>query len=428
MPEGSDKFNFREDLDYQLEEEWNTTRQRSLVQRAGRVTPRVPSLTSSGTVAFHAAKTAASKYAPPEPPKATRHMLMPEFVSQKREIFLIGLMINRRRAEIAGLAAEAEAEKARFSDAKRKIVELGDQYKATTARLEAGVARGRISAEAARKRRIELQKEYTQVHQRTALFRKQIAANRRRVEDYHRYVAFVRTIVPDGVGVEHFYKDPANMTQELRHMQDSIVILIGQLERLGHTFDKNCQAIGADLTATTTNLTVLTKQREALPSSSEFTSALNPATIRHGEQIESELVHLTKLVAHSHAYCFGGAESDLLPALLMLERIANALDDLFLRLEHVDDEYAEAKQKIHDEQRLEQRKLDLAARRTLEQKLKADAAVERAQLPIKKRTGRPSVRRMLPIAMNRRDPARDRAARLERERLEGVLYGPDLIE
>jgi hypothetical protein len=428
MPEGLRKFGFREELEPQVQEAWNATRQMSLVQRADRVTSRVPSLTTSGTVAFHAAKIAASNYAPPEPPNVTRHMFMPEFIGQKRQIFMLELMIQKCRAEMAKLADEVEAEKKRFSDAEREISEASDKYKVTTVRVEASVARGRVSSDAAAKRRMELQKEYSMTRQRTALFRAQIAVKRRRLEDYQRYAVFEGTVLPEGVTEKDFYKDPRNLMQELRHIENNTMSLVGHLDRLGETVEKNCEAIDADIAAVSHDLALLTERRKTLPPMGEFSESLTSATVKLGDQIDSELAYLTKLVAHSHVHCLGSKASQNLPALLMLERIANALDNWFLKLDHVDSQYAVAKQKIKDEQRLEQRKLDAAERRSIEQKLKADAAVERAQLPIKKRTGRPPVRRTLPITVSRKDPERFRAARLERERIERFLYGPELIE
>jgi hypothetical protein len=427
MPDGLKKFGFREEFDQKVQEAWNATRQMSLVQRANRITSRIPSLTTSGTIAFHAAKEATANYVPPEPPYVTRHLLMPEFIGHKREIFLLQLMIQKQRAEMASLAAEVEAEKGRFSDAERKITELSEHYKAMTARVEEKVARGRISSEAATKRRMELQKEYSLVRQRTARARGQLAVNRRRLEDYERYVAFVHTVLPDGATAEEFYQDPANLMQELGHMENNTLFLTAQLDQLSETSDRKREDIEADMGAVNGDLAMLTERRRAIPPLGEFAEALNPGTLKMGVQINHELSHLTNLIAQSHARCFGIRGSQNLPAMLMLERMANALDGLFLRLERVNRQYAEAKQKIKDDQRLEQRKIDLAERRNMEQKLKADAAVERAQLPIKRRVGRPSVRRVLPIPANRKDPERFRAARLERERIEQFLYGPELI-
>jgi hypothetical protein len=88
-------------------------------------------------------------------------------------------------------------------------------------------------------------------------------------------------------------------------------------------------------------------------------------------------------------------------------------------------QFAEAKQKKKDEARFEQQRAAMAEKKAAEQKLKYDQAVERAQKPIKKRTGRPPVRRMLPITIQRTDPEKLSAEQFERERIEKLLYGEE---
>jgi hypothetical protein len=58
-----------------------------------------------------------------------------------------------------------------------------------------------------------------------------------------------------------------------------------------------------------------------------------------------------------------------------------------------------------------------------DQKLKYEQALERAQMPIKKRTDRPPVKRMLPITAKPVDPEKSLTDQIKRERIETLLYG-----
>jgi hypothetical protein len=421
MPDGSDLFRYREELDLDLEAQWNKTRQMSLVQRANREKPPVPSLTSRGTIAFRTSKSKIPSESPSEPRHATRHKTMPEFICEKREIFIIQLMIQRKRSEMSDLSAEVDKEKQRFLDSEREISELANEYKLKSATVEASVAHARKECEAATRRRMDFEKQYQLTRQRVALTRAQISKNQNTVDDYHRYCDFIERMTPDGAGSD-FFSEPADLIREIENLESGTVFLLRQCEALGIKVDSGIAKIGKKLSRMNADLIEIKGKLDGVPTVTDFSQTITNADVKRAEEIDGELVRLRAMIGKVHESCFGSGGATI-PALLMMERIETGLEGLYDRLTKVCPAFAEAKQKKKDAERLEQYKLDVAERKIADQRLKIDAAIERAQMPIVRRTGRPLIKRMLPITFLQKDPEKSRAERRERERIDKLLYG-----
>jgi hypothetical protein len=170
------------------------------------------------------------------------------------------------------------------------------------------------------------------------------------------------------------------------------------------------------------DLTEITGKLDSVPPVADFAETMTIMDVKRTEGIDGELASLRAMIASVHECCFG-ATGKTIPKLLMVERIETGLENLYARFTGVSPAFADAKQTKKDAKRLEQHKLDSAERKVAGQKLKIDAGIERAQMPIIRRTGRPLIRRMLPITIAQKDPERSRAERRERERIERLLYG-----
>jgi hypothetical protein len=126
------------------------------------------------------------------------------------------------------------------------------------------------------------------------------------------------------------------------------------------------------------------------------------------------------LIAQIHRRCLGNGKG--LPALLMLEGIENALEDFYRKLQGVNPMFVQQIQKKKNEERLKEQKKEMMERMSVDRKGKCELIVERARMPIRRRNGRPQVKRMLPVSAQQVDPARLSAAQFERNRIEKMLY------
>jgi hypothetical protein len=424
MPHGAERFHYREELDQARAAQWTATREMTLVQRTAFEKPSVPPLVSRGTIASHAAKLRSSSFVPPTAPHTTRQLSIPEFIVNRREIFLIQLMIQRKHAEMSDMESEVALEEQNFIDTEQKISELSYQYKLATAQAEASVAQARRAAEEATKQRMDLQKQYRQTQHQTGLLRSQITKNRDTLDHYQRYTEFMKSVTPDGLSWFDFFIAPSRLIGELDRLQSSTRFLVGQYESLSAALETRVEPLAIALETTGRSIESVEARLDGVPATSVFDGGLTDGDLSMAGQVDDELAHLTRLIERVHTGHFGGSGS--VPALLMLERIEAALEDLYRQFARVKPQFADAKQRKKDEERLEKHKRVIAAKKESEQQLKFEIALERAQKPIKRRTGRPHVERMLPITGHRKDPQQSLAEKKERERVEQWLYGPDI--
>jgi hypothetical protein len=357
----------------------------------------------------------------PDAPHSARQLRPSMIVLDKREVFMAEVMVQRKREEIARLSAEIEAAEAKLSESERQMADMSNELKMTSIQMEAAVARAQKATQSAEKKRLELQRECQLLKQRLAIIRSGISKSRDQLDAYRQYRKFLLMLTPEGDSLEDFYRNPSKLIQELDRLEETNLFLIRESHGLQGQIDRNIRKVNTQMSMTDANLAEMQDIHDQIPVLAEFTDTLREGSVKYSEQIESELVFLTERIAHTHSRCLGNARG--MPALLMLERIEAALEDLYNRLQRVKPQFAEAKQKKKDEARLEQQMVAAAEKKVAEQKLKYDQAVERAQMPIKKRTGRPPVKRMLPIALQRADPETLYAEQFERGRIEKLLYG-----
>ena len=433
MPKGSDRFQYREEENRKQKEQLAAVHKMTLVQRADMQTPKIPSLVTTATVKVREPSSARSGAAPrsnevrpvpPEAPNTGKNMRMTEFVAQKREIFLVQLLIERKNKEMHRLDNEMRAEEKSLLDTENALAEASNQYKMATAQAEAALARARKASEAATKKRVELQKEYKLLLQTTSITRAEITKNEDTLEAHRRYYEFLKSITRDGHSMEEFYESPKVLEAEFDAMEKQNLFLIEQFQELEQDIEKGVNREHTILADTIAQIESVQKKLGVVPVVKDEPYTLTEADLREAENVESELKALNALILKTFVKCFG-AGGDI-STMGMLERIENALEDMYVKIEYVNPAFVEQKQKKKDYERGEQRRKEEAERKEAEQRLKVQQALERATRPIKKRTGRPMVRRVLPIKETRTDEAALRAAMLEQQRINDLLYGEDL--
>ena len=434
MPEGSDRFQYREEENQRQRAELATFHRMSLVQRTDMLTPRIPPCISKATMKVHEPGRTRAAVAPrarpdvvkpvqPEAPNTAKNMRMTEFVAQKREIFLVQLLIERKTKEMTRLENEMRAEEHQLLETENSLAETSNQYKMATAQAEASLARARKAVEAATKNRVELQKEYKLLQQTSSIIHTEISKNRDTLESYRQYFEFLKTITPEGRKMEDFYASPKLLETEMDNLEKENLFLIDQYEALKIDLEKGENRESEMLSETNEQLKKVQARLAHVPKVEEIPEIPEEADHQASEALDKELETLNNLIKHTYLSCFH-AEANI-SAMMMLERIENALEGLYEQMEYVDPEFAGAKQKKKDYERAEERRAEESRRKEAEQRMKIEHALERATRPIKKRTGRPIMRRMLPIKIVDQDDEQYRAYLKEQQRIETLLYGED---
>jgi hypothetical protein len=426
MPEGSDRFTYREDQDRLRLERIAETQKQTLVQRNDSLKSSVPPLVTTATMRVH--EPGYQRSPPPSarrPRTTSKHQhrrLVPEFIAEKREIFLIGLMCGKKTGEMQSMSVEVTSEERDLQDMEARIREMSAQYKRDSAQLEATLARARIATESATKSRMDLHKQYKLLVQSNAGIRAEITKNEDNLERYRTYRRFLNMLTEDKPA--GFAQNPQALIAELDALEGDNLFIFDQFEALGTVTDQRLTDLTMEVDGTDVQLRRFIKAAGPIPQFHETDYKLSDSNMREGEQLDSEIQHIGHLIRVAYVKCFGKVDPDV-SIMSMLEQINRALERLYVRSSFVDPRFAETKQHKKDEERAEQRRLDTQARKEAEQRQKVEQSLARATKPRKQMTGRPMVMRMLPITSHRPNEAKLRAAMLERQRVETLLFGTE---
>jgi hypothetical protein len=138
---------------------------------------------------------------------------------------------------------------------------------------------------------------------------------------------------------------------------------------------------------------------------------------------EAEIRTLSRLIDHTYILCFPKDGSDASP-LVQLEKIEANLEVMHRELEKIAPDFIREKQIVKAKERREYQRRARQAKQAEDQKLKIAQAMERANKPIKRKEGRPLVRRAAPIMTRKNSDDQLVTMRREQMRIEKVLYGP----
>ena len=429
MPEGSDRFGYREEENRIAREDQLRTFQMSLVQRTDAMKPKVPSLLTKTVRQPSSSRTSDSspreiKPVPPESPRGKKRMRTADFVSEKREIFLLQLIIDRKNKEIRKLEDMARAEEKSMNDAEMRIVETSNEYKMTSAQVEAALARARKSSEAATKKRVELQKELRCEQQTVAIIRSEIIKNEDLIEAYRGYNEFLHSIVPPGRKYEEYFNEPKDLLRYFDDMEQENLFLLDQYQNRQEEIRKSQDFYDSSVVQYDGDYNVMKKKLEELPEVKEEQLELKEGNIRDSEYIDNELVRLHNIIMKTFQKCFGGTAN--ISTMTMLEILESAMEDLYERVEYIKPSFRNEKMAVIDKKRHIQEMRDEADRKEAEQHEKMLKAIARAKKPMVRKTGRPIRGRMLPNMFKKKDEEAERLRMLEKQRIEELLYGPDL--
>lgn len=432
MPEGSDRFQYREEENQLQKRELDKIHQMSLVKRADIISPSVPSLVNR-TIKVREPKTQKNtkdsaprevKPIPPEAPNVVKSMRMTEFVAEKREVFLIQLIIDRKNKEVQRLNNQIKKEEDELQEKEMQIVETSNEYKMSSAQIEAALARARKSSEAATKKRVELQKELKCEQQTVALIQSDLLKNQDLLENYQDCKRFIESVKPDYMSLEEYFSQSDRLLRYFDDVEQENLFLLDQFQNRIDEIEKDQNKYSKDLSEYDEVLATVSKKVETLPHIEEEDYEIPEGNQQLSNNIDAELQRLTDLIKNTFQNCFGKTSTD--SPISMLEILESAMEDLYDRIQCVKSSFRDEKMHIKDKQRRLEEMREEADRKEALQQEKMMKAYERAKQPIKKKTGREIRRRMLPNMFIKKDEEAERRRQMEKERIENLLYGPEL--
>ena len=354
------------------------------------------------------------------PPKAEhqRRQQMDEFVGQKREIFLVQLLIDRKNKEIQRIQNLRKTEKKNIAEEEAKIAEISNQYKMTTNQIDAELNREKKNMETAIRARTQSQKI---LKQKTTYVDAITAENTRNLETratYQNYKKFLENLTPPDKEIFEFFTSPEVLLNEIEKVENENLFLISQCQELLFEQETVTSAVRAEIKEKQKESDELKTKMGKLSQVEQFTLLSDKES--ENEEIEAELAKVAALVTSTYEECFN--EVAAINTLSRLERIENELEKLYREAMNIEPDFIKAKQAEKDKKRREEQRKAKAEEHQREQARKHKQALLRAQMPVKRKTGRPVYERILPIKISK-NPVDEKQKLLEEQQLEKFLFG-----
>lgn len=355
-------------------------------------------------------------------PVATEHQRrqqMHGFVEQTRNILLAQLKIDRKSKEMERIMQQQLTEQGIIQAQIAKIAETNNQYDMTSNSLKAELARAKKECEKALNERKQLQKDLKFKIDTIARIKAEITKNEDIVFAYRNYGDFLKSLTPPGEDPLQRFQSPQTLLNEFEQLESDNLFLIQKCCELEQETDRAMENLRKELTTAQEEK----RKMEIAEQKINPIAAINASdsSIQHDAiQFDSELSTLTKYIQSTYVKCFG-SKSDFGPT-TMLERLENELEYLYKRIAELPPEFVLQTQAHIEKVRRDQARADRQQQKLLEQRRKTEQAIERANRPVTKRTGRPLRMRVLPMQLTHH--VNDEKKILDEKIQEELLFGP----
>jgi hypothetical protein len=352
-----------------------------------------------------------------------RVLRIQEFLHEKREMFLLQLMIDQQQEEIRKIQKEMTQSEKDLIESEEMVDKLTKEYKLLQTRHESVIARGRRKAELATQKRVDVLRVLRHSLANISQSRSEIMHFQDLLESHRIYAGFLRVMTPEKENTTEYFKSPDILVNNLNSVEDGNLILIQACQYLGDKVDDVGDHFKKEFIDSKNAMDELEGRLKNLAEVSPIPEMLSDQTQNKAKLIDNEYERIKNAVESTYDQCFG-KKADISP-LGMLTKIEEQLYDFYKRIRKVKPEFVLAKQAQRDKFRRDHRRLDKQKKQEMEQRVKLEQAIERANRPVKQKTGRPLVPKSKPFKAGNKDNAAQILALLEQQRIEALLYGVD---
>ena len=358
-----------------------------------------------------------------------------DFIDQKREIFLAQLSIETKREELQRLERLEKEEEQNLAKQEAEITLFREQFQAFLENDGKTTTEARRAAEEKSKQRLEVALKIRQVSSNNSTIRSEIAHFEEKLQECERYKAFLEGLTPPKWRREHplpemYFTEPSKLIEVMQSLQDQNMFLIQHCQDAEEVLERFKDKFTNLLKERDGSIDDMVKKREGCRAKLNATRERNETykvsgDFRHGNELSPmEKEELEEVIREFHAEL--GFEATSKNVVTMLRRIENKMEDLSEALDKQDRNVVARMfvEKVH--KRLEKERAETAARKQKEQEEKALRAFQLATMPIKRRTGRPLVPRVLPEEADTREEREEQMRILAAQKLadKNLLYGP----
>jgi hypothetical protein len=420
LPEAAAAIGGRERDKMRRNAERASLMQMSLISRANLQRPPVP------PCVLRRSNPAQSALAPllPGPSseqRAARARRMTEFLHEKREMFLLQLIIDGQRREIQKIRDSMAHEERALVEDEVDIEVRGKEYKRYEVELEAKLSAILRAAEMATQLRVELQTRLKRATAAVITTKYEIEKNCDLLDEHRQYAAFLKMMTPDNFLTSDYFDRAEKMIECLDDLEKQNLLLMQTRQFFNEKAEVQSRTIeeaGRDSSAEIERFEQVLRD---LPAPVEEAIGLSAGTVEQSRQLDEAYDGIAGRVKASYRACFH-RESEMSPLRMLMELEAR-LEQFASTLETIDPAFVAQKQSEQERRRRDEQRIRKQIRQEEEQKMKIEHAFARATRPIQKRSGRPLVPRTLPQKAHAGIDYAQLAALEEQRRIDEMLYG-----
>ena len=425
LPPAAELFSHAEEAAIKRQNEREKLSSLSLAERVEQMQCPVPPCRTQRTK-VRAVSKAESAISAERRAKTARNQRTTEFITEKREIYLTQLLIDKKTKEISKINKIINENNAKLQEKNEEAALLDEKIKLATQHIEATLSRGIRDAEQATQKRVEVNKKLRFQRNRVDVLRSELTKNKDALDTYKEYYQFMEAVVPDGAKQKDFYNDFNLIPDSFDKIQHDNLFIQIQCQRIEEMDSRGIDNAAELLRQKERIVESLENQISSIKPIENVTYEIAEGTTNEAEATVKEIDQLKVLVNRVYERCFGEKSSE--SAMTMLTRIEDSLNQMYEDISYVDKTFvAKSMYEINQKRRNEQRrKAQMDKDRALAEK--KEQALKRAARPIKEKTGRPLMVRTVPRRKNVRDDAREKALIRKRKQMENLLFGPTFDE
>lgn len=428
LPSRIEAFGFKEQNKKQLHEEREKMRKMTLLQRTDSLKPSIPPCiiqkSRSNSVMSRNRDYTSTSNTSSTPQMFEKHTRTTEFIQQKREIYIMQMVIDKKSDEIKKIENEIKKSEIELVRREQKIEQELQDVKLQTTKCEIRLARARKKAEDATRHRVELIKKVKQVSNSVAIMNSEIFKNEDLLESYHRYDNFLRGLTPDDKNIFEYFTNPSVLIEDMTDIENKNLAMIKACHYYSNLLKKGKKVIQSELDSTENTIEKLNDDIEICHKDEIVDDTFDSKSEQNKKRLETVEEELERLILHIRKTYMNCLKKEFNHnPISMLEEVECTLHDLQIKLNLVDPSFINEKQIIKDKERREEQRREKQILQEIEQAKKMRQALERATKPIKKKTGRPIIERSKLVKLEKKDDQLLIRQRQEQQRLEKLLYG-----
>ena len=347
-----------------------------------------------------------------------------QIIQEQREIFLSNLLIDRHQKELERLNYLKHTKKAKIEDMQLSLDEDQNRSKTVRRQLEMTRDREKLHMEEQTQKRMEIESKVKKKKQTVDTLAAELNMLEQKKESYK----LCEQLILD---MESYYGKKPETIHEFAEVFDRMekenLFLIQNKQRIESRNEGQIQDLQDDIVQTKKDVAQLEEELEALRLKKDSIQTSIEAS-KNTTDLDKKLTYLQKIISKTYQKCFGTTDSTQ-NSISMLQVIESSIENLIKKVDVFPDvDWAIKQVKQLKNIRKTKFREYTAAKNKRESEEKKNAMIERSKLPVKKRTGRPVVERIIYGKSKRVDTEKLNAEQNEKERIERLLFGDSIFD